>query len=578
MCGIIGYIGNSEAAEILYKGLKRLEYRGYDSAGIATLSDNPGLKVLKDEGDIDELEENYNLDSLKGNIGVGHTRWATHGGVNQHNAHPHTDCSKNLAVVHNGIIENHKDIKKDLEDHVFTSDTDTEIIAHYFEEKLEEGLSMQEVMQQFMEDAEGTYAVVIMEKDTRRLYALKYKSPLAIGVGKSGYFFGSDLYAFSPHTDEAIFLEDGEMAKVSENELELFHPDKGEISRQPEKFEWEEHGKDKAEYDHYMHKEIHEQPDTIERLMKTFETSQKENMDKLAKKIEDSEKVIFTAAGTSYHAALLGVYYLQRAGVEAQALIASEFKNYERVDDNTLVIAVSQSGETMDVMEAIEYTRDLGGDVASIVNVPYSSIQRESDISLEIHAGQEVCVAATKTFTNQALTMLYLAGEMGLDLELEDIGRNVHKVIERNEPVIEELAEEMVDKGDMYVLGRGSTYPIAREIALKLKEIPYIHAEGMMGGELKHGTLALIEEGTPVLSLIPEKNDEILSNVEEVETRGARSVRISPHYGDLDIPINGAGFPIYSATIGFLLAYHIAHRKGLPVDKPRNLAKSVTVK
>ncbi|MDY6788538.1 MAG: SIS domain-containing protein, partial [Candidatus Nanohaloarchaea archaeon] len=299
---------------------------------------------------------------------------------------------------------------------------------------------------------------------------------------------------------------------------------------------------------------------------------------KLVERIDDKEKVIFTAAGTSYHAALLGVYYLQKAGIEAQALIASEFKNYERVDEDTLVIAVSQSGETMDVMEAIEYSRSLGGDIASIVNVPYSSIQRESDISLEIHAGQEICVAATKTFTNQVLTMLHIADRLGLDLDLESISSKVSQVIKDNEPLVEEMADELVRKDDIYVLGRGSTYPIAREIALKLKEIPYIHAEGMMGGELKHGTLALIEEGTPVISLIPEEDDDILSNVEEVETRGARSIRISPYYGEFDIPINGAGFPIYSATIGFLLSYYIAKERNLPIDRPRNLAKTITVK
>ncbi|MDY6789317.1 MAG: glutamine--fructose-6-phosphate aminotransferase, partial [Candidatus Nanohaloarchaea archaeon] len=297
MCGIIGYVGDSEAAEILYNGLKRLEYRGYDSAGIATVSDNPGLKVVKDEGDIDELGEENDLDSLKGNIGIGHTRWSTHGGVSRANAHPHTDCSGRLAIVHNGIIENYRELKKDLKDHEFQSETDTEVIAHYFEEKLENGASMEEAMQSFMEDAKGTYAVVVLDRETRELYAIKYKSPLAIGIGKSGYFFGSDLYAFSTHTDQAIFLEDGEMAEVSEDGLEMFDSEGERISREPERFEWEENGQTKDDYDYYMDKEIHEQPETIERLKKTFKTSQKDNLDKLVERIDDKEKVIFTAAG-----------------------------------------------------------------------------------------------------------------------------------------------------------------------------------------------------------------------------------------------------------------------------------------
>ncbi|MCJ7450829.1 MAG: SIS domain-containing protein, partial [Candidatus Nanohaloarchaeota archaeon QJJ-9] len=348
--------------------------------------------------------------------------------------------------------------------------------------------------------------------------------------------------------------------------------------KEVKKFDWTQEEGEKEEHDHYMIKEIKEQPKVAKRLLKTFKTSQKKDLNRFLDLIEDHEKVIFTSAGTSYHASLLGVYYLQKAGVEAQALIASEFQNYERVDEDTLVIAVSQSGETMDVLEAIEFSKEKGGTIASIVNVPHSSIQRKSKESLEIHAGQEVCVAATKTFTNQVLTLTKIAERLGMDSNIAGISEEIKEVIERNEEEVKELAKELSDKEDIYVLGRGTTYPVSREIALKLKEIPYIHAEGMMGGELKHGTLALIEEGTPVISLIPQESDEIISNVKEVEARGANSLRISSGSDRFYLPENPSSFALSSTTIGFLLAYYIAKEKGRPIDKPRNLAKSVTVK
>lgn len=578
MCGIMGYIGDAEASRLIHEGLQRLEYRGYDSAGIATLSENPGLQVRKDEGEIADIHEKVDFHAMDGTVGVGHTRWATHGGVTKDNAHPHTDCDERLAIVHNGIIENHEELADSLEDCTFESETDTEVIAHYFEELLGEGLSHREAIERFMEDADGTFAVVMVDREDGRLFAMKHRSPLALGIGEDGYFLGSDLYAFSTHTNEAIFMEDGEYAVLSHEGYQMYEAGGGAVDREPRTFDWEETEQGKEEYDHYMIKEIHEQPQAIRRLLQTFETSQEEELDDMVERIEDAGKVIFTAAGTSYHAALLGVYLFQRAGIEAQALIASEFQNYERVDDDTLVIAVSQSGETMDVLEAIDYSRQKGGDIASIVNVPHSSIQRESSVSLEVHAGQEICVAATKSFTNQVVTLMAVADGLGLDIGLESVADEIASVIEDNEPRVRELSGDLEDADDLYVIGRGPTYPISRELALKLKEIPYIHAEGMMGGELKHGTLALIEEGTPVLSLIPEEDDAIISNVEEVEARDANSIRVSPHYGAFAMPEEPTKFALYATTIGFMLSYYIAKRRDLPIDKPRNLAKSVTVK
>ncbi|MDY6778227.1 MAG: glutamine--fructose-6-phosphate transaminase (isomerizing), partial [Candidatus Nanohaloarchaea archaeon] len=575
---IIGYHGDREAAQIVHEGLKRLEYRGYDSAGVATLSPNPGLQLTKGEGEIAEIHEEKDFHELDGSIGIGHTRWATHGEVNEDNAHPHTDCDERLALVHNGIIENYEELKQDLGSHRFDSETDSEVVAHYFEERIKEGSSFEEAIQDFFERAEGTFAIVILDRETGNLYALKRKSPLALGIGDGEHFLGSDLYAFSPYTDEALFFEDDEYAIIDRDGAQVYTAEGETVTREPETFDWEEREKTKDDHDHYMIKEIHEQPDAVGRLMQSLRTSQQDELERFVELIEEHERVIFTAAGTSYHASLLGVYFMQRCGVEAQALIASEFKNYERVDDDTLVIAVSQSGETMDVLEAIDYSREEGGRIASVVNVPHSSIQRESEVSLEVHAGQEVAVASTKAFTNQVVTLLEVARRLGADVELEDIASELDRVIDANEERVKDLAPELADADDVYVVGRGPTYPISREIALKLKEIPYIHAEGMMGGELKHGTLALIEEGTPVLSLIPDEDDEILSNVKEVESRGARSIRISPHYGGFEMPDAGPRFALYATTIGFLLSYYIAKEKDLPIDKPRNLAKSVMVK
>lgn len=579
MCGIMAYNGDEDAAGIILDGLKKLEYRGYDSAGIATVSDNPGLTIKKDEGKIGDIDATYDFATMNGNTGIGHTRWATHGGVSQANAHPHTSCDDRLVLVHNGIIENHEALQTSLNnDHTYTSDTDSEIIAHYLEEQLKNGATMQEAIQQFMQTADGTFAVVLLDTETEQLYALKRKSPLVLGEADHGIVLGSDLYAIAPYTSDALFFGDDEYAVIANDSFTVY--DKNGTEQDPtfRPFEWDVDAAEKGSYDHYMLKEINEIPEAIRRLAHSLETTQADAQEELVEKIQDASRVIFTAAGSSYHASLLGVYHLQRAGIEAQALIASEFKNYERVDEDTLVIAVSQSGETMDVIEAIEYSKERGGEIASIVNVPHSTIQRKSSVSLEICAGQEVCVASTKTFTNQVVTLLSVATRLRHEsIDVNSIGNEIAAVIDDNLETVQALASDLDDADDIYVLGRGPTYPIAREIALKLKEIPYIHAEGMMGGELKHGTLALIEEGTPVISLIPGPDDQIESNVEEVEARGAHSIRVAPHDGQFTLNYHEDHFALYATTIGFLLSYYIAKAKDLPIDKPRNLAKSVTV-
>ncbi len=575
MCGIIGYRGDSDAGPVLLDGLKNLEYRGYDSAGLVVLDGE--LDVRKEPGEVAQLSEKHDIVEVDGTVGIGHTRWATHGGVTQDNAHPHTCCTGRVAIVHNGIIENWEDMKDELDGHAFESETDSEVIAHFLGERLESGMAPEEAIAAFMERAEGTFAVAAVDQETGALYGFKRGSPLAVGIAGDDVFLGSDVHAFADHTRDVVFLHEDEYVVISDGPS-FYHLADGAVVKEPQRVDTEHASAGKGDYDHHMRKEIHEQPEAVQRLVNALDNGQREELERFAAMLDDAEKVIFTAAGTSYHASLLAVYYLQKAGIEAQTLIASEFRNYERVDDDTLVVAVSQSGETRDTLDAVEYSRERGADIASVVNVPHSSLERASDATLEIQAGKELCVAATKTFTNTVLALLAVAEAAGYDADMGDVARDLRQVIERNEETVREMAAEMQDADDMYIIGRGSTYPISREIALKLKEIPYVHAEGMMGGELKHGTLALIEEGTPVFALVPEEDDEILSNVSEVEARGGDVITISPHTGPFDLPSHRDAFPLYATTIGFLLAYHLGVERGASIDKPRNLAKTVTVR
>ncbi len=576
MCGIIGIVsqGYVSSKEII-KALKRLEYRGYDSVGYAL---NDGT-IEKDTGQIAVFLEK--MEDKKFKTGIAHTRWATHGGVSKENAHPHPDCSGNLIIVHNGIIKNYLDIKDTLlkKGHVFKSETDSEIIAHYFEEKLK-NKDMKQAIVDFMKETKGTFAVLMIKKGENEIYAFKRDSPLALGIGSKEFYLSSDIYGFSDKTSKAIFFDDDEFAIIGE-EYKFYDKEGNPIEKEVKEFEWGFFEEEKEAYEHYMIKEIKEEGKTVRRIINSLNNEQHKKILELNEMITNAKKVCFIASGTSYFASLLGVYFLNRVNVESQAIIASEFKHFIKIDENTLIVAISQSGETMDVLKALKFAKKKKAKIASIVNVPYSSVQRISDLSLEILAGQEICVAATKTFINQISLLLYLANLNGLNVNLDTLHERIQETIENNEKKVEALAQTLYKKRDIYVLGRGFTYPIAREIALKLKEIPYIHAEGMMGGELKHGTLALIEEGTPVISLIAYSDDEMISNTKEVEARGARVITISN-----DEKINpdfylrtskDEKFAITATIIGQLLAYYIAREKELPIDKPRNLAKSVTV-
>jgi glucosamine--fructose-6-phosphate aminotransferase (isomerizing) len=361
---------------------------------------------------------------------------------------------------------------------------------------------------------------------------------------------------------------------------EFFDKNGKPVEKQVMEFTWSRKEETKEEFEHYMLKEIKEQPLVSERLIQSFDTIQKDQLDKLAEMVKTARRVVFLACGTSYHASLVGCFLLNHLGMEAHTVIASEFESFMLVDEDTLVIAISQSGETMDVVTVLKHIRETGARFAAIVNVPYSTVQRLSDLSIEILAGQEICVAATKSFTNQLIILFALAQKLGFkDIDLGSLPGKIQETIDLNEEYIIKLAEDLYEKEHIFVLGRGISYPQAREIALKLKEIPYIHAEGMMAGELKHGTIALIEDGTPVISLVPNNNPDMSSSTKEVEARGARTIIISNTNGELKIPpCCDAEFAIYSGIVGHLLSYYIAKLRGCSIDKPRNLAKSVTVK
>ena len=560
----------------LIRSLQRLEYRGYDSCGFATFE---GL-VRKNTGYIENLADG--TDGIETTLGISHTRWATHGGITEINAHPHFNTEKTVFAVHNGIIENFQELREKLQNrgYRFVSQTDTEIIPHYFDLHLKSGKDVREIIEDFMNEIEGTYAVLLFIKGDPHLYAFKKDSPLVLGICRDRFILASDLYAFSDNSNEAIFFEDNEFAIIGSDAFEFFDKNGNPVGKQVMKFTWSRKEETKEAFEHYMLKEIKEQPLVSERLIQSFDTIQKGKLEQLAGMVKSARRVVFLACGTSYHASLVGCYLLNQLGIEAHTVIASEFESFILVDKDTFVIAISQSGETMDVVTVIKNIKKTGARFAAFVNVPYSTVQRLSDISIEILAGQEICVAATKSFTNQLIILFALAQKLGFsDIDLTSLPDKIRKTMEFNEEYIRKLAEDLYGKNHIFVLGRGMSYPQAREIALKLKEIPYIHAEGMMAGELKHGTIALIEDGTPVISLIPNNNPDMISSTKEVEARGAWTIIISNTDGDLKIPACcDAEFAIYSGIIGHLLSYYIAKLRGCPIDKPRNLAKSVTVK
>lgn len=577
MCGIVGIAAQDEfPTRLLLERLKRLEYRGYDSFGFYD-----GRRLEKFVGGI-------RVTAAEGRtrLGISHTRWATHGRVTVSNAHPHRSCDGRVVIVHNGIIDNYEDIKEDLvrKGHRFRSQTDSEVIAHFFEEGLK-SKPMRVLVPAFFRKFQGTFAVLVMLRGGDEFYALKRDSPLVLGAAAGQTIVASDMHAFSDLGGRLAFFEDDEFAVVRPDGFEFFDSRGRAVNKRLRTYApVPASASTKKAFKHYMIKEIMEEPEVVERMLLSLEREQKPAFDRLVRMVRRAKKVFFAACGTSYHASLLGAFFLHQLGIENQTLIASEFRHYANIHPDTLVIALSQSGETLDVIDALKYTRENGGRIAAVVNVPYSTIQRMSDLSLNILAGPEVCVASTKAFVNQAALLLKLAQAFGFKVNCDNLPDRIQTLFKARAK-IKAIAERIARSKDAYIIGRGLTYPIAREIALKIKETSYIHAEGMMGGELKHGTIALIESGTPVVSLINNNDADIISNTKEVEARGAKIFILTNHptLGGSEDTVhiktgNDGKFGILAAVAGQLIAYYAADALGRPIDKPRNLAKSVTVK
>lgn len=586
MCGIIGYIGSKKASPILLNGLKNLEYRGYDSAGIALLNSSE-IDFKKGAGKIDELQKRLNFLDLEGNVGIAHTRWATHGKVNDVNAHPHFDCRGKIAIVHNGIIENYEELKRSLPNHRFQSETDSEVVAHLIEENLKKGLSFEEAFIHAISKLEGSYAILAIKAGENKILAARKGSPLVIGIADHGIFLSSDIPSFLEWTKKVVYLKDYDVVIAENDGFRVYNLLEGVVSRPIDTVDWDAEQIKKGGFDHYMLKEIFEQSETIQRAIK----QDRKVIERIVDEIREAFGIFFVGCGSSYHACLAGSYLFSKvAKTHVNVVLGSEFENYEHfLTEKTLVFAVSQSGETADVLEAVKAAKKHGSKVISIVNRIGSSLTMESDLILPMNAGPEICVLSTKTYTSQVVLMHLLAyaiaGKYDESIErIKNLYMDVYNLTSRSmRDHIKMLAEKLADKEHIYLIGRGLQYATALEAALKIKEVSYIHAEAFAGGELKHGPLALIEEGTPVIVFVSKENEKkIISNANEVKARGGYVIGVSYARHDLfdfwiKVPECGDLNPIIQIIPMQILAYELAVLKGLDPDKPRNLAKSVTV-
>ncbi|WP_461449152.1 glutamine--fructose-6-phosphate transaminase (isomerizing) [Mucilaginibacter sp.] len=610
MCGIVGYIGFRDAYPIIIKGLQRLEYRGYDSAGIALLDTE--LKVYKKAGKVSDLQNFVKDLNLKGTIGMGHTRWATHGAPSDRNSHPHSSGNRKLTIIHNGIIENYGIIKETLvaKGHVFLSDTDTEVLIHLVEDIINEtGLDLQEAVRVALNKVIGAYAIVIMSADEPdMLIAARKGSPMVIGVGEGEYFIASDATPIVEYTKNVIYLNDNEIAYVHRDSLLVKNIDNTVQTPYIQELDLKLEMLEKGGFDHFMLKEIYEQPRSIRDCMRGRIYPQKGKVQlggikEYAEKLKNVDRIIIVACGTSWHAGLVGEYLIEEyARVSVEVEYASEFRYRNPIiTEKDLVIAISQSGETADTMAALELAKEKGATIFGVCNVVGASIPRTTDAGVYTHAGPEIGVASTKAFTAQVtvLTLMafYIAQQRGTITqsklveyltELDQVPELVEKALKSNEHV-KEIAARFKDSSNCLFLGRGSSFPVALEGALKLKEISYIHAEGYPAAEMKHGPIALIDDAMPVVFIATQNSsyEKVVSNIQEVKARGGHVIAIVSE-GDtqvrdmaeyvIEIPQTSEAFVPLLATIPLqLLAYHIAVMRGCNVDQPRNLAKSVTV-
>ncbi len=611
MCGIVGYVGDKNAVSIIVEGLKRLEYRGYDSAGIAVLREGR-LHVRRAAGRIKTLEGILRESPVTGSLGIGHTRWATHGRPSDENAHPHTDCRGDLVVVHNGILENYLEIKDRLrgEGHTFRSETDTEVLAHLIEHHLKTSGRLERAVKAALAEVAGSYAIgVVSTAAPDRLVAAKQGAgSVVVGLGRGEMFIASDIPAILSHTRDVVILEDNEVAVVTAEGVELSTLDDEPVQREPVRILWDPIMAEKGGYRHFMLKEIHEQPRAITDTFRgriAPETGNvvlpDVNLDPAT--VKALQRVVFVACGTAFHAAMLGRTMIERlAGLSAEVDLASEFRYRDAiVGPETLVVAVSQSGETADTLGAVKAARLKGCPILAITNVVGSALAREATGVLYMHAGPEIGVASTKAFATMVVAVYLLGlwlGRARNAVTAEDVKKRIHDLVEIPrlvetalglDPQITALARELAHARDVLYLGRGVQYPIALEGALKLKEISYIHAEGYAGGEMKHGPIALIADELPVVALVVRdaSYERMLGNIEEVRARDGLVIAVA-HAGDRNVaskakhvievpPCAELLAPLVTVVPLQLLAYHIAVRLGCDVDQPRNLAKSVTV-
>ncbi|MFW6137842.1 MAG: glutamine--fructose-6-phosphate transaminase (isomerizing) [Spirochaetota bacterium] len=607
MCGIVGYIGSRPAVKVLIEGLKRLEYRGYDSAGIVVHEDGR-LVLKKTKGKVTELEKMLQGITTSSTAGIAHTRWATHGEPSTVNAHPHVDCTDEIAVVHNGIIENFSTLKTYLEKkgHVFKSETDTEVIAHLIEENFKGDLM--EALSFALAEVEGTYGVAVLCKnEPHKIAAARKGSPLLIGKGKNEFFIASDVAAILRYTNEIIYLEDGEIAEISCDSFSVKSSQNQEVLKTIQQISWNLEMIEKNGFPHFMLKEIFEQKYSLQnairgRLNYDEGTARLDGLLNYLDVLENSSRIIITACGTSWHAALIGEYLIEElAGIPVEVEYASEFRYRSPIiNPNDVVFVISQSGETADTLGAMREAKRKGGVVLGICNVVGSTIARESDAGVYIHAGPEIGVASTKAFSSQVIVLIMIALMLGrmrtLSLErgraivraVQEVPSLVDEVMKKD-PEIKQIAQTLAKKNNSLYLGRGYNFPVALEGALKLKEISYIHAEGYPSAEMKHGPIALIDKDMPAI-VIATKDliyDKILNNIAEIKARNGKVISVVTR-GDenikdisdqiIEVPETMAFIaPILNVVPLQLLAYHTAVERGCNVDQPRNLAKSVTV-
>ncbi len=608
MCGIVGYIGKKDAVDVIYYGLEKLEYRGYDSAGIAVI-DNGKIQRRRSMGKLKNLQENIKTNSIYGNIGIGHTRWATHGKPSQENAHPHTDCNEKIVVVHNGIIENYVELKKSLqnEGHKFASETDTEVIAHLIEKYYKGDLLV--AVKSALQNVRGSYAIcTICNDDASRIIVARKDAPLVIGIASNENYIASDVAALLQYTKDVIFLENGDIAEIKEDSIKIFDTNDNIVERKIQKIMWNAIQAEKCGYKHFMLKEIHEQAQTTQDTFRgrISDESNKiilESVKLTKEEISNISRICIVACGTSYHAGLIAKFLFENyTKIPTEVNIASEFRYSNPViDDKVLTIFISQSGETADTLAALRLAKEKKSKTIAICNVVGASISREADYTLYTHCGPEIGVASTKAFTGQ-LTALYLLSMYIASIKetvseeqlanfisgLRDVPNKISETFNLSSQ-IKEIAKLFQNTKQFIYLARNINYPIALEGALKLKEISYIYAEGYPAGEMKHGPIALIDETMPVMVIATNSKvyEKILSNIEEAKARGAKIIAIA-NKGNNDI-IKNSDYQIFVPEVDEFLsplinviplqffAYFVSVMKGCDVDQPRNLAKSVTV-